>query len=107
MASVTFIEHDGTRHQVDVPEGDSVMQGAVNNNIEGIVGECGGGLACATCHCYVAEEWMNKVGPASDVEQDMLEFSASETKPSSRLGCQITVTAELDGLVVYLPETQF
>lgn len=107
MAVVTYVEHNGTRHQVEVPEGDSVMQGAVDNLIQGIVAECGGGLACATCHCYVDDAWTDKVGPASQMEQDMLEFSASETRPTSRLSCQITVSDALDGLVVYLPESQF
>ncbi len=107
MASVTYIQHDGTSHTVELAEGSSVMQGAVDNMIDGIVGECGGGLACATCHCYVDDSWMDKVGPAPQVEQDMLEFSASETRPSSRLGCQIAVDADLDGLVVHLPEAQY
>lgn len=107
MSNVTYIEHNGTKHQVDVPDGNSVMQGAFDNMIEGIVGECGGGLACATCHCYVEDAWIDKVGPASEMEQQMLEFSASETKPSSRLSCQISVSEALDGLVVHLPEAQF
>jgi len=107
MTNVTYIEHNGTRHTVDVAAGTSVMQGAIDNNIEGIVAECGGGMACATCHCYVDEAWIDKVGPASEPEQDMLEFSASETRPTSRLSCQITVSDELDGLVVHLPEQQF
>ncbi len=107
MTSVTYIEHNGTEHTVDLADGTSVMQGAVDNMIEGIVGECGGGLACATCHCYVDEAWTDKVGPAPQVEQDMLEFSASPTQPNSRLSCQITVSEDLDGLVVRLPEAQF
>ena len=107
MARVTYVEHNGTRHEVEVPVGDSVMQGAVANMVEGIVAECGGGLACATCHCYVDDAWTDKVGPASVVEQDMLEFAASETRPTSRLSCQIPVSEALDGLVVYLPESQF
>lgn len=107
MALVTYIEHDGARHEVDVPNGDSIMQGAVNNNIEGIVAECGGGLACATCHCYVDEAWIGKVGAPSQPENEMLEAAGAERKPTSRLSCQITVTDELNGIVVYLPETQF
>ncbi|TAL01499.1 MAG: 2Fe-2S iron-sulfur cluster binding domain-containing protein [Rhodospirillaceae bacterium] len=108
MAFVTYIEHSGTQHRVEVPNGDSVMRGAVNNMIEGIVGECGGGLACATCHCYVDDAWTERVGPpASSAETEMLECAASETRPGSRLCCQITVSNELDGLVVHLPEAQF
>lgn len=107
MAVVTYIQHDGTRHEVEVANGDSVMQGAVRSNIEGIVGECGGALACATCHCYVDEAWAEKVGGPSEMESQMLEFSASETRPTSRLSCQIFVSDALDGLVVRLPEAQY
>jgi ferredoxin, 2Fe-2S len=108
MASVTYIEHDGTPHQVEVSDGDSVMQGAVNNMISGIVAECGGGMACATCHCYVDAAWIDRVGPpVSAAERDMLESAAAEIKPGSRLSCQITVCHELDGLIVHLPESQY
>lgn len=107
MAVVTYILSDGRQQQVEVPDGDSVMQGAVRANIEGIVGECGGALACATCHCYVDEAWSEKVGGPSEMETQMLEFSASEAKPNSRLSCQIFASDELDGLVVRLPETQY
>jgi 2Fe-2S ferredoxin len=107
MALVTYVEHDGTPHEVDVPNGDSVMRGAVNNMIKGIVAECGGGLACATCHCYVDDAWIDRVGPPSETELQMLECIAAERKRGSRLSCQITVADELNGLVVRLPETQF
>lgn len=107
MPLVTYVEHDGSEHKVEVPAGDTVMQGAVNNMIEGIVAECGGGLACATCHCYVDDAWIAKVGGPSEVESEMLEAAAAERKPNSRLSCQITLTPELDGLIVRLPETQF
>lgn len=108
MPRVTYVEADGAEHAVDVPAGDNVMRGAVNNGVEGIVGECGGGLACATCHCYVDEAWADKVGgPSSDDERDMLESAAAEVRPTSRLSCQIEITAELDGLVVRLPERQY
>ena len=84
------------------------MHGAQYNGIEGIVGECGGGLACATCHCYVDAAWTERVGgPASQDETDMLESTAAEIKPSSRLSCQIVMMPKLDGLVVHLPEAQF
>jgi 2Fe-2S ferredoxin len=107
VALVTYIEHNGTQHKVEVAEGDSVMQGAINNMINGIVGECGGGLACATCHCYVDDAWTSRVGPPSATEKEMLEVAASERKPGSRLSCQITMRKELGGLVVRLPESQF
>jgi 2Fe-2S ferredoxin len=107
MASVTYIEDDGTTHTLQVPNGDSVMQGAVNNALPGIAAECGGALACATCHCYVDEAWLGKVGSASPAELDMLEATASERKAGSRLSCQITVGESLDGLIVRLPKTQY
>ena len=107
MPLVTYIEHNGTEHALEVPVGTTVMQGAVHNAINGIIGECGGGLACATCHCYIDDAWMERVGPPSELELEMLEAAASETKPSSRLCCQITVNESLNGLVVRLPATQF
>lgn len=108
MPQVTYVEANGAKHEVDVPLGENVMRGAVNNGIDGIVGECGGGLACATCHCYVDEEWADVVGgPASDDERDMLESAAAEVRPTSRLSCQIEMTPDLDGLVVQLPTQQY
>jgi len=107
MARITYIENNGARHEIEAPTGDSVMQAAVYNSVPGIVGECGGGLACATCHCYVDEAWRETVGPATGPESEMLEFSATEARPGSRLSCQIIVDDSLDGLVVRLPEAQF
>lgn len=107
MTRITYIEFNGAEHPVDVSAGTTVMQGAVHNAINGIVGECGGALACATCHCYVDEGWMDRVGPPSEMEMEMLESAASETKANSRLGCQITMNDALDGLVVRLPEAQY
>jgi 2Fe-2S ferredoxin len=107
MAWVTYVEHDGTEHKLDVPNGSSVMQGAVNNAVDGIVAECGGGLACATCHCYVDKAWIDRVGTPSQPELDMLEAIAVERQPGSRLSCQITVSDALDGLIVRLPEKQY
>ena len=106
MARVTYIEHNGTQHQVDVPNGDSVMRGAVNNSVPGIVAECGGGLACSTCHCYIDEAWIDRVGPALEPEQQMLEFAHRPLR-GSRLSCQIAINEALDGLVVRLPESQY
>ena len=108
MPKVTYIEFNGAEHVVDVPEGENVMRGAIYNGVEGITGECGGGLSCATCHCYVDEAWTAKVGgPSSEVEAELLESAAAEIRPNSRLSCQIEMTPELDGLVVRLPEHQF
>jgi 2Fe-2S ferredoxin len=107
MAALTYIEHDGTTHEVRVPDGDSVMQGAVYNGIQGIIAECGGGLACATCHCYIDDAFLERVAPPSQTELDMLEAVAGERKPGSRLSCQITVDATLDGLIVRLPDKQY
>ena len=108
MPSVTYVEANGASHVIDVPEGENVMHGAVYNGVEGIVGECGGGLACATCHCYIDSAWTGRTGgPSSQDETDMLECSVAEVRPESRLSCQIVMTAELDGLVVHLPEKQF
>lgn len=107
MALITYVQHDGTRRDIDVPVGDTVMQGALDNMVEGIVAECGGGLACATCHCYVDDAWAAKTGTPSEVEAEMLEATSAPRKPTSRLSCQINVTEALDGLVVYLPESQF
>ncbi|MGA0805905.1 MAG: 2Fe-2S iron-sulfur cluster-binding protein [Pseudohongiellaceae bacterium] len=106
MATVTYISHDGNSIDVDVPPGTSVMQAAVDNMIDGIVGECGGSCGCATCHCYVDEKWVARVPPVSGMEKDMLEC-VLEPRPNSRLGCQIVVTESLDGLVIRLPESQF
>lgn len=107
MALVTYIEHDGTEHKVDVESGNSVMQGAVNNSIPGIVADCGGGLSCATCHCYVDDAWVDRLEQPSQLEVDMLECTATEKQRGSRLSCQIAVSDALDGLVVRLPEKQF
>lgn len=106
MASVTYISHDGSSVEVEVSPGTSVMQAAVDNMIDGIVGECGGSCSCATCHCYVDEKWVNLIPAASGMERDMLEC-VLEPRPNSRLSCQIVVSAALDGLVIHLPESQF
>lgn len=106
MPVVTYISHSGEINEIEVATGTSVMQGAVDNMIDGIVAECGGSCSCATCHCYVDDAWMGRIPPASEMEKDMLEC-VLEPKPNSRLSCQIKVTDELDGLVVRLPESQF
>ena len=105
MAKITYIENNGTSHTVDVAEGLTVMEGAVQNNIPGIDADCGGGMACATCHVYVKDEWFDKVNKKSEGEDDMID-QAYEPKKSSRLSCQIQVSPEIDGLEVHLPEKQ-
>ena len=108
MPQVTYIAHDGSPTTIDVPVGENVMHGALYNGVEGIVGECGGALACATCHCYIDEAWTGVVGaPASQAERDMLESAAAEVKPSSRLTCQIIMSDALAGLVVHMPDRQY
>jgi 2Fe-2S ferredoxin len=105
MPKVTYIEHNGTVHEIDVPVGRSVMQGAVENAVPGIDADCGGACACATCHVFVEPDWVDRVGSRTEREQEMLSFAA-DTQPNSRLACQIKVTGELDGLVVRMPEGQ-
>ena len=105
MAKITYIEHNGKNHTIDVTNGLSVMEGAVQNNIPGIDADCGGSMACATCHVYVKEEWFNKLPKKEDGEEDMLDM-AFEPKKNSRLSCQIMVSDELNGLIVNLPEKQ-
>ena len=105
MPKITYIEHNGKTQTIDVAKGLSVMEGAVQNNIPGIDADCGGGMACATCHVYVKEEWFDKLPKKEDGEEDMLDM-AYEPKKNSRLSCQLTVSEELEGLVVKLPEKQ-
>jgi 2Fe-2S ferredoxin len=105
MAKITYIENDGTTHEVEVKPGLSVMEGAIKNNVPGIDADCGGACACATCHCYVDEAWREKTGTASAMEESMLDF-AENVEANSRLSCQIRVTPDLDGLIVRLPESQ-
>ncbi len=107
MAKITFIEHTGKAHTVEIAVGKSVMQAAVDNNVPGIDADCGGECACATCHVYVEPEWLSKTGlpEAGSQEASMLSFAAV-TQTDSRLSCQITMTPELDGLVVRMPEGQ-
>ncbi|MEQ8746653.1 2Fe-2S iron-sulfur cluster-binding protein [Pyruvatibacter sp.] len=105
MAKITYVEHDGTEHVVDVDNGLSVMEGAVNNLVPGIDADCGGACACATCHVHVDEKWLSKLDPKEDMEQTMLDF-APEVQENSRLSCQIKVSDELDGMIVRMPESQ-
>jgi len=106
MPKITYVHPSGTRTVLDVPVGTSVMRAAILNGVDGIVAECGGEMMCATCHVYVEEGQLERTPTQSDDEKAMLEFTASERRPTSRLSCQLVVSPELDGLVVYLPETQ-
>ena len=105
MPKITYIEYDGTAHPIEVPVGLTVMQGAVDNRVPGIDADCGGACACATCHVYVDPAWLSRTGTPNGQEANMLSFAAV-TESNSRLSCQIPVTAELDGLVVRMPEGQ-
>ena len=105
MPKITYIEHNGKKHTLEIPNDLSVMEGAVQNNISGIDADCGGACACATWHVYVDKKWFEKLPKKTDAEQDMLDM-AFEPNNFSRLSCQITVTDELDGLVVKMPSKQ-
>jgi 2Fe-2S ferredoxin len=106
MAKITYVTCDGQRHDVEVENGYSVMEGAINNNIDGIVAECGGACACATCHSYIDEAWIDKLPSMDDMEDSMLD-AAFERKPTSRLTCQLEVSEKLDGLVVHIAENDY
>ena len=105
MTKIVYIEHSGKSHSINVQNGLTVMEGAIQNNIPGIDADCGGSMACATCHVYVKEEWFDKLSKKEDGEEDMLDM-AFEPNKFSRLSCQLTVTDELDGLIVQLPSKQ-
>ena len=105
MPKITYNTHDNKTHTIDVQKGLSVMEGAVQNDIPGIDADCGGGMACATRHVYVNEEWLDKLPKKEDGEEDMLDM-AFEPKKNSRLSCQIIVGDELEGLVVTTPDKQ-
>ncbi|CAN0486960.1 unnamed protein product [Phaeothamnion confervicola] len=104
MPKVTYRQQDGSEQSIDVPVGWSLMEAAIQNNIAGIIAECGGGCACATCHVYVADS--AALPPIADMEGDMLECTAAERQPNSRLSCQIKMSADMDGLVVLIPARQ-
>ena len=106
MPTITYITVDGVRHSVNVENGYSVMEGAINNNIDGIVAECGGACACATCHAYIDESWLDKLAPMDDMEDSMLD-AAFERQDNSRLTCQIEVSDDLDGLIVQVAENDY
>ena len=105
MPKITYIDHQDNSKTIEVENGLTVMEGAVQNNIPGIDADCGGGMACATCHVYVQEDWFNKIPKKEDGEEDMLDM-AFQPKKNSRLSCQIIVSDEIDGLVVNIPSKQ-
>ena len=105
MAKVTYIEFNGKERVVDIDPGSSVMQGAINNNVRGVIAECGGACSCATCHVYVEGTWIDKLEQKSEEETGMLD-AVCEPRPNSRLSCQIKMSENLDGLVVRMPEKQ-
>jgi len=105
MAKITYVEFNGKEHVLDIATGTSLMQGAINSNVRGIIAECGGACSCATCHVYVDDAWVDKLDAKSDMEDAMLE-AVVELQPNSRLSCQIKVTDSLDGLVVRMPAKQ-
>ena len=105
MTKLSIIAFDGTRHELEVQTGSTVMENAVRNSVPGIEAECGGACACATCHVYVDEAWTAAVGAPEAMEDDMLDF-AYDVRPTSRLSCQIKMSDALDGLVVHVPERQ-
>jgi 2Fe-2S ferredoxin len=105
MPKITYIEHDGTSRTVEAQLGDTVMEAALKNDVNGIVAECGGACTCATCLVHVEQDWLGKVGERSEEEEEQLDF-AFDVRPNSRLACQIKVTEALDGLVVHTPAYQ-
>ena len=105
MPKITYIDYQGNSKTIQVDSGLTVMEGAIQNDISGIDADCGGSMACATCHVYVEDKWLNKLSKQEDGEVDMIDM-AFEPKKNSRLSCQITVTDELDGLTVTTPEKQ-
>ena len=105
MPNIKYIDHEGNSKTIEVENGLSVMEGAIQNNIPGIDADCGGSMACATCHVYVGDKWFDKIPKAVDAEIDMIDM-AFEPKKNSRLSCQLIVSEELDGLVVTTPTKQ-
>ena len=106
MPTIHYILKDGSSRQVDAKAGTSVMENAIRHNVRGIDAECGGSCSCATCHVYVDDAFIDRLAPPDEMEDELLDGVASDRRAGSRLGCQITMTADLDGLTVRIPETQ-
>lgn len=105
MAKITYIDVDGTRHECAVENGLSVMEGAIQNSVPGILAICGGSCACSTCHAYIDDAWSERVGVPGEIEDSTLEL-ALDRKPTSRLTCQLKVDDSLDGLVVHIANNE-
>jgi 2Fe-2S ferredoxin len=106
LPKITYVAIDGSQRVIEAALDDSVMSTAVKNGVAGIVAECGGNCTCATCHVYVSDDFLERVGPPGDLEDDMLDLAVTDRQPNSRLSCQINVTDDLDGLIVHLPLVQ-
>lgn len=106
MPTIHYIFQDGSSRSIEAKAGSSVMENAIRGNVRGIDAECGGSCSCATCHVYVDDAYLNRLPPPDDMESDLLDGVASKRRPGSRLSCQLSMTAELDGLTVRVPETQ-
>lgn len=104
MVRIVFVQPDSSQTEVEGAAGESIMQAAVSHGIPGVIGECGGSMACATCHCYVDADWLPRTGALSPGEEDMLDLGMAEPRPESRLTCQIRLTPELDGIVIHVPD---
>lgn len=106
MPKLIYVAADGSQRAIDATAGDTVMSAAVQNGVPGIIGECGGNCSCATCHVWVRDDFVERVGPPGDMEDDLLDLAVAERRRGSRLGCQIRLTEELDGLTVEVPPEQ-
>jgi 2Fe-2S ferredoxin len=106
MPVITFVAHDGSSHEVQAAAGSNLMQVALANGIDGILGECGGSCSCATCHCYLADSDFDRLGAPSRTEREMLEC-VTEPKPTSRLGCQVVINDDSQGMIVHMPASQY
>lgn len=106
MVAITFIEPDGDKHELDVPEGWNLMEAAVRNGVEGIDAECGGACCCATCHVYLDSRYMPSLPVPNVTEDELLDCTAEVCQDNSRLACQVEVTEDLDGVVITIPQTQ-
>jgi 2Fe-2S ferredoxin len=106
MPKIKFINADNSVQEIEAEAGTSLMQAAMDNNVEGILAECGGACSCATCHCYIEPAWMDKAGDISEVEKDMLDC-VLEPQTNSRLSCQVTISDDMDGIEIHIPESQY
>ena len=107
MPKISFKQANGITRELEIPVDSTLMEAAVSNDVEGIVGECGGTMACGTCHCFIDNSWLDKTGTPCEMEEQVLEYSNVDARPNSRLGCQVRISQALDGLVVELPESQY